>query len=111
MRMASIVLISAALAGCSATSSQSNVTTPASMHEQASINGKSGHKASSVDPCQEAVQSQQGAAIMGAMLGAVADYAPYSSRNGWAVNRAAYAGQRVVGTAEAVSAQEAGRKC
>lgn len=75
------------------------------------MNAKSSHKGSSADPCQEAVQSQQGAAIMGAMLGAVADYAPYSSRNGWAVNRAAYAGQRVVGTAEAVSAQEANRKC
>lgn len=111
MRLALVAILGVVTSSCAATSqnSASNGSPTASRSVAESTRQSSAPRAA--DPCDQAIQSQTGAAVAGALLGAVGDLAPYSSRNGWAVNRAAYAGQRVAGTAEAAAALESDRRC
>lgn len=105
MKIILAVLLCLSIAACSSTSDGPGRSVSAS--------GEKGvaRYASRKDACGQARQSQDGAAVMGALLGAVGDFAPYSSRSGWAVNRAAYAGRRMAGAAESASAREASRQC
>jgi len=99
------VLLCLPVAACSSTSGGPGSSVSAPRDKSAA------HFASRNDACGQARQSQEGAAVMGALLGAVGDFAPYGSRNGWAVNRAAYAGRRMASVAESASSREASRRC
>lgn len=107
-----VAMLGLSLAACNALSAGSERSgVSASSRTSVAHSGVRKTAATAKDACGQAVQSQEGAAVLGAVLGAVGDYAPYSSRNGWAVRRAAHAGSRMAGVAESASAREAGRRC
>lgn len=107
MKPVVVAVLGQPLASCASPSNSSGSGLSAAPGKNVAENNRHSNSGSAANPCRQATESQNGAAVMGAPLGAVGDYAPYSSRNGWAVRyRGANAGQRVVGTAEAVSTRE-----
>ncbi|MCR4267758.1 hypothetical protein [Nitratireductor sp. ZSWI3] len=111
MKLILVAMLGLSVAACSSTSDGSGSNVSASSGKAATRYAQRKTVAMAEDSCAQARRSQEGAAVMGALLGAVGDYAPYSSRNGWAVNRAAYAGRRMAGVAESTNAREADRRC